>query len=597
MNLSEVFLDYLVTCGYSRCFFVPGGNIMHLLNAARTRFECIPTVHEVSAVIAAEYANEVNPNAKSFALVTAGPGLTNSVTGIAGAWLESRFVLIVGGQVKSTDLSNGMLRQRGIQELDGVSLVKSITKTSHRVDSYSAFEEIPDHLSLGVTNRPGPVFLEFCLDLQAMNFEESLKFSDSRHLIQDVVSPEPLGVEIALHAFNQSTRPILLIGGGISRSEMPLINDLLGKAQIPTMTTWNAADRIDSGASFYFGRPNTWGQRYSNILLQQCDLLIAVGTRLGLQQVGFNHENFAPRATIIQIDKDEAELHKGFPHVDHGFGCDGNTWIKAFLSKAQNYEKSRKLDWIEFANLVKQKFPLSEESNNRFQDYVNPYDFIENLSHVLDPGEKVIPCSSGGAFTVFMQSFKQKRGQVIISNKGLASMGYGLAGAIGASFASERSRVILIEGDGGFSQNLQELATIRRNQLPIKILLFDNGGYASIRMTQLNYFDGEYLGCDEASGLGMPDWLTLFDAYQIPCSIILSSASIKDQLRAFLSVPGPGVLLIPIHKDQTYFPKIESRVVENGSMQSNPLHLMSPVLDKGVQKDYLKYLEGFGEQD
>ena len=593
MNTSEAFLDYLQRSGYSHCFFVAGGNIMHLLNAARSRFECIPTVHEMTAVIAAEYFNEVNPGRQAFALVTAGPGLTNSVTGIAGAWLESRFVLIVGGQVKSTDLSLGVLRQRGIQEIDGVSLISSITKRALRVDSIQKVKEIWESVKLGKVGRPGPVFIEFCLDLQALPYPKNELESTPSSCPSR--SEDIYDLSQHLHLLQTSERPLLLVGGGVSREFSQEMNRLLQILGIPTMTTWNGLDRVPSNASYYFGRPNTWGQRYSNILLQQCDLLIAVGTRLGLQQTGFNYESFAPKAKVIQVDIDASELKKGTPRIDIGVQTDATFWLQLFLKSAIEIDYKVDRAWLDFSLEVKKILPTSEVSNQSLPGSVNPYGFIQLLSSHLQAGDVVIPCSSGGAFTVFMQAFEQKKDQVVISNKGLASMGYGLAGAIGSCFASNKNRVVLIEGDGGFCQNLQELATVRRNQLPLKIIIFSNGGYASIRMTQQNYFQGAYLGCDEESGLGFPDWQLLFEAYRISCTLLSPELDVEDQLSKFLDEPGSGALLVPIHPDQTYYPKIGSRVVENGSMQSSPLHLMSPQLDETTAKKVFRFMEEVDE--
>jgi acetolactate synthase-1/2/3 large subunit len=595
INVSEAFLDELVSRGYSHCFFVAGGNIMHLINAARTRFTCIPVIHEVSAVIAAEYFNESNSEMKSFALVTAGPGLTNSVTGIAGAWLESRFVLVVGGQVKSSDLHHGNLRQKGIQELDGVTLVSSITKRSFRIDCVSKVNEIFQVIELGESGRPGPVFIEFCLDIQGAVFEGSFTYPQ-KPPIKDRNRPV-LNLSRSLEAIQKSERPVLLIGGGVSRKFAGVLNQLLETVRIPTMTTWNALDRVPSNATYYFGRPNTWGQRYSNLIIQQCDLLIAVGTRLGLQQTGFNHESFAPLADVIQVDLDSSELQKGFPKIELGIQAEADPWLEDFLKLlvSTNFKVSQ--SWLEFASEVKCLLPTAESVNAGFSGTVNPYEFIIQISESLEYGDILVPCSSGSAFTVFMQAFEQKARQIVVSNKGLASMGYGLAGAIGASFANNRSRVILIEGDGGFAQNLQELATVKRNNLPIKMVIFDNGGYASIRMTQLNYFNGAYIGCDEESGLGAPDWQVLFEAYNIPCVQLNMDKNMCSQLANFLHSPGAGALLVPIHRDQTYYPKIGSRVIANGSMQSNPLHLMTPDLNSDIYKRVFRFLKETDEQN
>jgi acetolactate synthase I/II/III large subunit len=294
MNHADEVLKWLQELGYTHCFFVAGGNSMHLLNSARTTMECVPFVHEVSAGIAAEYFNESrDEGGRAFVLVTAGPGLTNLVTALAGAFLESRELLVLGGQVKSSDLASDGLRQRGIQEVNGVGISAPVTKRSLRVEKpitkKSFFEAVID----GREGRPGPVFLEFCLDAQAslvIQDEIEVEISTSRQL-PTVDSNE---IEKCTEMLVNSFRPVLLIGGGISRKDMKRILPLIERTGIPVMTTWNAADRIPADHPHYLGRPNTWGQRSSNILIQEADVLVAVGTRLGLQQTGFNWQEFVP---------------------------------------------------------------------------------------------------------------------------------------------------------------------------------------------------------------------------------------------------------------------------------------------------------------
>ena len=585
---SDQVCNWLAEEGYTHCFFVAGGNIMHFLNSARTRFKCVPVVHEVAAGIASEYFNETSEKGKAFALVTAGPGVTNIITSIAGAWLESRELVVIGGQVKSSDLSHGQLRQNGIQEINGLELCAPITKKSIQIQSPIAkneFIEVINNASLG---KPGPVYIEFCLDAQGAKplsiEDEVIKISSPNY--------QEIEIESVLKKLNSCERPIFLIGGGVSRSLFAKYKPLFDRIGVPIMTTWNSLDRIDSSDKLYWGRPNTWGQRFANILLQQSDLIIAVGTRLGIQQTGFNWKEFAPLATIIQVDVDKNEIHKGHPVVDLPVHNTSQNFL-AYLDKRISDLKMNDLsDWIDFGKEVKGSLPLMDPSNKTSKGYVDPYFFIDELSTVLDSNDIIIPCSSGGAFTTTMQSFMQKVGQKVVSNKGLASMGYGLSGAIGAAFANPGRRTILIEGDGGFAQNIQELGTVRASKLPIKIFIYSNEGYASIKMTQLNYFEGSYIGCDVNTGLGMPtDWYKIFEAYSIK-SISLNPGNLfSEEALSLLNNSDPVVFILPIDPDQTYFPKITSKVLENGQMVSNPLHLMSPYLDKEQEKSLLRYLQ------
>ena len=234
--------------------------------------------------------------------------------------------------------------------------------------------------------------------------------------------------------------------------------------------------------------------------------------------------------------------------------------------------------WLGFAREIRELIPLIEPVNKSGAEYVSPYVFVDRLSDLCNENDIVIPCSSGSAFTVMMQTFRQKSGQRIVTNKGLASMGYGLSGAIGAALAYPEKRVILVEGDGGFAQNIQEIGTARVNNLNLKMFVFDDSGYASIRMTQRSYFGGRYIGCDTGTGLGLPDWERLFAVWDVPVRRIGPNYEQDgDFLRRFAE-PGPAAFVVSIDPEQTYFPKITSRITDAGTMESNPLHRMTPDL-------------------
>lgn len=591
VKYAELVMEWLSELGYTHCYFVAGGNIMHLLDGARTRMQCIPVVHEVAAGIAVEYFNESNGQGRAFALVTAGPGVTNILTAMGGAWLESRELLVLAGQVKSTDLATGGVRQRGIQEIDGVALAKPVAKVSKCITQPLPAQELLVAVLEGRRNRPGPVFLEFCLDAQGAPVDSSDLGS-----IEDVdtsVGPDIAYVKTAksvsqdiVDRLKTSQRPIILIGGGVSRSVAQEFRAQLSELNIPLMTTWNGTDRVDSSAPNFFGRPNTWGQRHANIILSQADFILALGTRLGLQQTGFNWKGFGKRAFIVHVDVDRAELTKGHPRTDLAIQADANEVLAAVARQ----KLERNDDWFAYCAEMTELFPLNDVHNETNPGFVSPYDFYSDLSDLAHTNDIIIPCSSGGANSVSMQVLKQKYGQVVITDKGLASMGYGLAGAIGASMAHPGRRTWLIEGDGGFSQNLQELATVDVNRLPIKTFIFANEGYGSIRMTQKNYFGGAYLGCDTQTGLGFPEWKTLFSAYNIDSIVIDTDWATNEKVRPLLASNDPVAFIVPIDPLQTYWPKITSRITDTGSMESNPLHLMTPDLGPDEQTMVFRYV-------
>ncbi len=597
MKYSDLLAEWLKEMGYTHCFYVAGGNIMHLLASCNKHFHMMSVIHEVAAGIAAEYFNESNPasNAKAFVLVTAGPGLTNLVTAIAGAYLESRELLVIGGQVKTADLSHGIVRQRGIQEIHGVNIVQSICCLAELMKEPVELSRFQCMLNAGTNGRKGPVFLEIPIDIQGRpviraELEQNVEYVPTTSTIP--IATETL-IEQLAQKIRAAQRPILLIGGGVSRATTTQIHDQFSAMGLPVMTTWNGADRLAADHPNYFGRPNTWGQRYANFLLQESDLLIAFGTRLGMQQTGFNWQQFVPNGEVVQIDCDPAELTKGHPAIAWPIHADANALLLTLSRKPLGEHGN----WLAYCRQIKAVLPLIEANTTAISEgYISPYVFVEELSQLCTSDDIIIPCSSGGAFTVMMQMFAQKRGQKIITNKGLASMGYGLSGAIGAALAHPDQRTILVEGDGGFAQNLQEIGTVAINQLNIKIFIFDDNGYASIRMTQKNYFGGDYIGCDIKSGLGLPDWEQLFKAYQVP-TMRINKGKNKEfgqqmEFTKLFNTKGPVAFLVSIDPEQTYFPKITSRVTASGTMESNPLHQMSP----GLPETTLQHIAMLREQ-
>jgi len=572
MKYSDQIGAWLQAAGYTHYFYVGGGNIMHLTESLDRYLVGVPVVHEVAAGIAAEYFNEVAAPRRALALVTAGPGLTNIVTAISGAWLESRELLVIGGQVKTADLARNQLRSRGIQEVDGVALVESTTKLAYR---FEAPIDAPSFLSLieqSWTPRKGPVFLEMPLDVQAASVEAQ-DLPAIHPPVLDRASERQ--VERVVAMYREAKRPVVLIGGGIDRAVMARLHDRIDALQLPLMTTYNGADRVDGEASNYLGRPNTWGQRASNIVIQKSDLIIALGTRLGLQQTGFNWQEFGREAQIVQVEIDARELNKGHPRVDLGLCADAND----FLQRLVEHDLPRKDDWLARARSIIDRVPRVEAVNNTGEGYLSPYDFIVRLETLTTPDDLIIPCSSGSAFTLSMQLYRQKLGQRLLTNKSLASMGYGLSGAIGAAIAGAPRRTFLIEGDGGFAQNMQEMGTAAINNLNLKIFIFDDQGHASIRMTQRNYFGGKYLGCDTRSGLGLPKWEKLFAAWDVPVMRLPLDFTENPDFLARLNAPGVQAFVVPIDPEQTYFPKISSRITASGSMESNPIDRMSPEID------------------
>jgi acetolactate synthase I/II/III large subunit len=585
MKYSDQLADWLLEIGYTHCFFVSGGNSMHLVESFSRKLDCRAVIHEVAAGIAAEYFNETSDKGKALALVTAGPGLTNIITAIAGAYLESRELLIIGGQVKTADLALGKVRQRGIQEIDGASIARSICVKSTTMTEIWDKKKLENFITSTDNGKKSPVFLEIPLDIQAKNVDFLQHNFERKISSLNKITDQQLAIIISM--IQSAKRPMILIGAGLSRESAVLLQNPIKETSVPFATTWNAIDRIGSSHPNYVGRPQTWGQRSANILIQQADLLVAIGSRLGMQQTGFNWEEFIPKGKIIQIDIDQNELDKGHPTIEYGFAVDAND----ALSKILSHQLGNHRDWLTFCRKVIRLIPLVEKSSfNNKKTFVSPHLFIDKLSELTNMNDIIIPCSSGGAFTVTMQVFQQKFGQKIVTNKALASMGYGLSGAIGASIANPSKRVVLIEGDGGFSQNLQEIGTAAINNCNLKIFIFEDGGYASIRMTQRSYFGGRYVGCDTRTGLGLPNWEQLFKAWNVPVFKIDYNAFNEGSYIGNFQDNGFAAFIVAIDPDQTYFPKISSKVSETRGMISNPIHLMTPELESPLKSKVFKYL-------
>lgn len=571
MKYSDQIVDWLVELGYTHCFYVGGGNIMHLLDSCSRKMTCIATVHEVAAGVAVEYFNAVGDGRRALALVTAGPGLTNLVTAVAGAWLESRELLVLGGQVKTPDLSRGEVRQRGIQEIDGVSIVKSITAHASTIEAVLDQRAFVERAEAGSHGRRGPVFLELPLDIQGREVDPTA-LAGRAEPRPSAPALKAADIDALAEKVRASRRPLFLLGGGVDHHAGQRLASALEAGGVPVATTWNGADRIGRDHPMYVGRANTWGQRSANLIVQQSDLLIALGTRLGYQQSGFNWQEFVPTGEVVHVDIDDRELTKGHPRTAWPICADANALLEALLER----DLGEHGEWLAYCRQVRRDVPLLE-ANTTGPGFLSPYAVATTLGELSKPDDIVIPCSSGGAFTVMMQAFEMQSGQRMVTNKGLASMGYGLSGAIGAAIASGR-RTILVEGDGGFSQNLQEIGTAAVNDLDLKIFIFDDNGYASIRSVQVNYFQGRYVGCDRATGLGLPDWTRLFDVWDVPCMTLAEGFESDPTFLDRFNGRGVQAFIVPVDPQQTYFPRITSRMVEGGGMVSNPLHRMTPPL-------------------
>lgn len=597
MKYSDYFIDSLVKLGYTHCFFVGGGNVMHLLESARTRLTCIAVVHEMSAGIAAEYFNVAHRNDghRAFALVTAGPGITNLATAIGGAWLESRELLVIGGQARTEFISHPEVRQIGHQQIDGRGIVAPMTKWAATITEPMSLSQLRDITDISKNGRKGPVFIEMCLDVTAMEIVVGDLESKSSEADTQLKHEEEFGnsgkIQQIIQLIKSSSRPLFLVGGGMDFLQFNKMWPEIEALNIPIATTWNACDYVDFDHELYAGRPNTYGMRWANTIIQQADLVITFGARLGLQQTGFAWDQFIPEGKIVRIDLDKNEINLKQPKTFLDIEMDAAESMRGILNELRDSSTEIETnDWLEFIHKSQKLLPLVEQATYQYAGFVNPFQLVSELSSILVANDKVIPCSSGGSYTSMMQVFEQKKGQLLTNNKGLASMGYGLAGAIGTAIAFPESRTVLVEGDGGFAQNLSELGTVQNRKLNMKIFIFSNTGYASIRVSQKAYFNGEYIGCDAATGVGLPDWEQVFSAYSIPSVPINGSLNENGKAIELLGSNGPAAFIVNLHPDQSFLPKVTSKIFSDGKMISNPIHLMQPELSDELAQQVFKFL-------
>lgn len=566
--------------GVKEVFLLPGGGAMHLVDALgqNTDLTFIPTHHEQAAAIAAEAYSRVNETL-GVALVTTGPGATNTLTAVAGAWIESVPLLIISGQVKRADMKGDSgVRQMGPQEVDTVSMVKSITKYAVTVDEPEKIGLYLDKaLQEAMTGRKGPVWLDVPLDVQASLIDPD-KLAREK-LDTDDTSEPSLDLDEVIQLIQQAERPIILAGHGIRLSgAAEAFKQLYEKTGIPVLTTWNAMDLIPYEHPLCAGRPGSVALRPANFAAQNCDLLISIGARLDNVVTAHNPQNFAQYADKVIVDIDAYELKKHQLPKARLIQANAKTFIEQLNSSIEN-TASEYASWIAKIADWKQRYPRCDGEVFPEQGEISHYHFIDRLSAHTAADELIITGSSGLSVEVFYSTFVNKPGQRIFLTSGLGSMGYGLPAAIGGCLASGRNPVVSVEGDGSLQLNLQELSTLKSLNLPIRMFVMNNNGYASIRNTQRNYFDERYVATGAEAGLLIPDLVKLAETIGLDAIRIDDASELDEKIQYVLNHPGPIICDVTIIKDEALWPKVSAIPQANGSMISMPLEDMSPLLD------------------
>jgi acetolactate synthase-1/2/3 large subunit len=584
MKLSDYVVDFLAQRGVRHIFLLPGGGCMHLADSVgqRSEIDYVCCLHEQGCAFAAEAYGEY-AGVPGVALVTAGPGGTNAVTGVACAWIEGAPALIISGQAKRSDLICRQplpVRSMGQQEVDITAMVGSITKYAALVLEPA---DIRYHLEkawwLATAGRPGPVWLDIPLDVQAATIEpETL-----RGFTAPADSPSDCGVAIAtaLDALSRAQRPVIYAGNGVRTSgQLAEFRRLVDRLGIPVLLSWKAADYLSGDHDCYIGRPGGMGQRAANFTQQKADWMLVLGARLDLPSVAFNHANFAPGAFKVFVDVDEAELAKFKLRIDVRVKADLQQFLPEFAAAAAARAQPEFGAWRRQCQQLVQRYPVVLPEYRAADSPVSTYVLMDVLSDLLQADDVIVPGSSGPCSDIFYQAFRVKAGQRILNAPGLGAMGTGLPGAIGAALAAGGRRVVNINGEGGFQLNIQELEIVRRLQLPVKYFVLDNGGYRSIVAMQRGHFQGRLVASEVSSRLTLPDTARVSEAYGIPALHVDSHARLEAVARETLDRPGPVVCVVKTSVDEKTAPKVVSEVRPDGSIVSKPMEDMWPFLDR-----------------
>jgi acetolactate synthase-1/2/3 large subunit len=562
-------------------FFVPGGGAMHLNNGLlhEPRLTAVSMLHEQGAAIAAETYARTSARF-GVASVTSGPGVTNALTGVAGAWLESTPTLTISGQVKRADLrGDSGVRQLGVQELDAVAIVSPITKYAVcLMDPDRVRYELEKCLHLMRSGRTGPVWLEVPMDVQASEIDPD-QLPGFAPAPQASTELSDATVDRVAELLRASVRPVILAGNGVHAAAAEgALRALIETAGLPTLTTWIAADLLEFDSPYYVGRCGTAAPRGPNFAVQNADLVLSIGCRMDFSITGFDRTQFARAADVVVVDIDASEIAKLGDLPALGVVSDAKRFLDALLQRIPS-EPLPIDDWRARCERWKTAYPVVLPEYRAQTEYVNSYVFAETLCDEMAEGDVLVPGSSGAALDTFWLTARLKRGQRSLPTGSLGAMGYGLPATIGACLGAGVQRTVSVDGDGGFVMNIQELEVVRRLRLPIKYFVLNNDGYASIRSSQSGYF-GEVIGADQRSGLTLPDITSVARSFGIATVRVDSQVELRSVVRNALRVDGPIVCEVMVNPEQAIGPRVATRLAGDGRMVSTPLEDLSPFLDR-----------------
>ena len=583
MRVADITAKFISESGIKDVFFVPGGGVMFMIDglACNEKLRKISCHHEQAASMAA--AAYARYNGFGCCYVTTGCGGTNAITGVLHAWQDNIPMIVISGQVKSREISSLKdvpLRQLGVQEADIISIVKSITKYACLVTDES---EILYHLEkaeyLAKSGRPGPVWLDIPMDVSS----RYVKVEELKHFTPVKEQIEILDDDMSelLHDLTNAKRPIIIAGQGVRLSgAIDEFAELVETHEIPFVCSRLGFDVMPTEHKLYIGRIGNKGTRAGNFAVQNSDFILVLGSRLSVSSTGQEYKFFAPHAKIIAIDIDPYEHRKNTVHIEKIIKAD----IKEFLEKLTLPENLHFNEWAARCLKWKEKYPVFLPEYNNTENGINMYLFMEKLSHSLKPDD-VIVSDAGSAFYVVSQGLKTTtRLQREITSGGQAEMGFTLPGCVGVSAARGFKDVIGITGDGSLQMNIQELQTVVYYNIPVKLFVFNNDGYLSIRATQRRFFDGRIIGTDSESGISFPDLEKIATAYGLPFVKIKPDDDITAKIKKVLNHSGPVLCEIICMRDQPIQPTVSSKKQDDGKLVSLPIDDMFPFLDRNEYK-------------
>jgi len=530
---------------------------------------------------AVAYTRMSTSGALGVMMTTAGPGAINAVTGLLNGWADSIPMIVLSGQEKTSAINVGRkLRMWGVQGFDVIRTVTPFCKYAVMItDPHSTGYHLDRAIYEAKNGRPGPVWIDVPMDIQSATIDP-----EKLQLFTPPEDGEPDHLEIAAHIHSLlagAQRPVFILGNGIRLSGgESLIPRLLEQYQIPLITAWSGMDMVPSSQPRFFGHAGVYGGRCANFVVQNADLLVCIGTRLAIPQVGYDLSEYARAAKKVVVDIDAEELAKFNPPFDYLIQADARRFLLALFEASKDTAPVAAQAWVDQCDSWKRRYPLIEPEHhvNRV-GAINTYRFIEELNQHLVPGDLVV-ADAGAAHTCTQQMIYLKPGMKMIATTGLGEMGYGLPGAIGAAFSRPGQRVVLLIGDGSMMMNLQELQTVVHHNLPIKVFLYENDGYLTIRTTQNALFQGRQVGSSGKSGVSCPDFLKIAVAFGIPTREIRNFAEAPGAIDETLAGDGPCFCVIYTDPVQIFAPKLSVSRNAAGALVSPPLEDLSPLLPR-----------------